>query len=148
MCFLIRPRKASGCSIIEWVILFLKKHSYWQLTYTTDLYTGYYNTIHLYCIYVRRDGTRQKKFTRARFKPNQFYTKKCINYDKSNLRENSVKGPKDPNSAKKMPKNNMKFQNVLEKCHQKTQNRNITHSLNKTAKFVATTLPKMGFFLH
>ena len=28
------------------------------------------------------------------------YPKKCVNYDKYNSRQNSVKGPKDPNSAK------------------------------------------------
>ena len=36
-----------------------------------------------------------------------------INYDKSNLQQNNIKWPKHPNSAKKMPKSNMKFPNVL-----------------------------------
>ena len=61
------------------------------------------------------------------------YKKKCVNYDKSNLEQKSVKGPKDPNSAKKMPKSNIKFQNMRKNCHQKTGNRNNTNFLNKTA---------------
>ena len=28
-----------------------------------------------------------------------FYLKKCVNYDKSNLQQSSIKGPKDPNIA-------------------------------------------------
>ena len=40
-----------------------------------------------------------------------FYLKKCVNYDKSNSRQYSVKGPKDPNSAKK-PESNIKSKNV------------------------------------
>ena len=40
-------------------------------------------------------------FTQAWFEPKIFYLKKCVNYDKYNSRQNSVKGPKDPNSAKK-----------------------------------------------
>ena len=51
-------------------------------------------------------------FTQRGFEPKIFYQKKCENYDKSNLRQNSVKGPKDPNNAKKMSKSNIKFQNV------------------------------------
>ena len=39
-------------------------------------------------------------FTQTWFEPEIFYPKKCMNYDKSNRRQNSVKGPKDPNSAK------------------------------------------------
>ena len=40
-------------------------------------------------------------FTQSWFEPNIFYPKKCVNFDKSNSQQNSVKGPKDPNSAKK-----------------------------------------------
>ena len=29
-----------------------------------------------------------------------FYLKKCVNYEKSYLRQNGIKGPKDPNNAK------------------------------------------------
>ena len=39
---------------------------------------------------------------------------KCVNYAKSNLQQNSAKGPKDQTTAKK-PKNNIKFQNVAGK---------------------------------
>ena len=42
--------------------------------------------------------------TQPRFEPKYFYSKKWVNYDKCNLRQNSVKGPKDPNSATKKPK--------------------------------------------
>ena len=53
--------------------------------------------------FLHQHGLTKKYFTR----------KKCVNYDKSNLQENSVKGQKDKNSAKKMPQSNIKFQNVL-----------------------------------
>ena len=42
----------------------------------------------------------QKKNTQIWFEPKIFYPKKCVKYDKSNLRQKSLKGPKDPNSAK------------------------------------------------
>ena len=48
-------------------------------------------------------------FTQARLKQKLFYPKKCVNYDKSDLQQNSVK---DPNSERKIPKSNIKFQNV------------------------------------
>ena len=54
---------------------------------------------------------RAKKqfFTQTWFEPKIFYPKKCVKYDKSNSHQNSVKGPKDPNSAKKCQKSNIKF---------------------------------------
>ena len=53
-------------------------------------------------------------FSQLWFQPKIFHPKKFINYDKSNLRQNSVKlkGPKYPNSANKMPKSNLQFQNL------------------------------------
>ena len=36
--------------------------------------------------------------------PKIFYKKKCLNYGKSNLQQNSIKGPTDLNSAKKCQK--------------------------------------------
>ena len=51
-------------------------------------------------------------FYTRKFEPKLFHPKKCVNQDKSNSRQNSVKGTKDPVSAKKMPKSNKKFQNV------------------------------------
>ena len=49
-------------------------------------------------------------FTQIWFKPKIFYLKKCVNYSKPNLQQNSVKRPKDPNSErKKMTKYNIKF---------------------------------------
>ena len=72
-------------------------------------------------------------FTQTLFVPKNFYPKKCINYDKSSLRQNSIKGLKDPNSEKeKMPKSNIKFQNGQKKMPQKAQNCAITHFPNKT----------------
>ena len=63
---------------------------------------------------------------------NNFTQKKCVNYDKSNSRQNSVKGPKDPVSAKKCQKVTKSFKMCI-KCHQKAQNRDITNFLDKTA---------------
>ena len=40
-------------------------------------------------------------FTQTRFEPKIFYPEKCVNYDKSNLWQNSVKGQKEPKSVKK-----------------------------------------------
>ena len=40
-------------------------------------------------------------FTQRGFEPKIFYLKKCVNYNKTNLQHNSIKGPKDPNNAKK-----------------------------------------------
>ena len=55
-------------------------------------------------------GARHGKrffFTQTWFESRIFYQKNCLNYNKSNLRQNKVKGPKDPTSAKKMPKSNI-----------------------------------------
>ena len=43
-------------------------------------------------------------FTETWFEPKIFYPKKCVNDNKSNSPEDSVKGPKDPNSAKNAKK--------------------------------------------
>ena len=50
------------------------------------------------------DMQKYNFFTQTQFKPNIFYPKKWVNYIKSNLRQNNVKGPKDQNSAKKCQK--------------------------------------------
>ena len=55
---------------------------------------------------------KRQLFTQTWFQPEIFNLKKCVNYEKSNLGQNSVKGPKDPNSSKKMAKSNIKFQNL------------------------------------
>ena len=47
------------------------------------------------------DMQKYNFFTQTWFEPKIFYQKKCVNYNKSNSRQNSVKGPKDPNNAKK-----------------------------------------------
>ena len=77
---------------------------------------------------ISRRGQRWKKTT---FLHKQGL-KKCINCRQSNFRQNSVKGQKDPKSAKKMPKSNIKFQNVLKTCHQKAKNCNLSYFLDKT----------------
>ena len=52
-------------------------------------------------------------FTQTWFQSKIFYPKKFVDYDKSDSQQNSVKGPKDPNSAtKKKPKSNIKYQNL------------------------------------
>ena len=51
-------------------------------------------------------------FTQARLEPKYFYPKKCLSYDKSTSQQNSVKGPKEPNSAKK----NVKTRHKVLKC--------------------------------
>ena len=51
-------------------------------------------------------------FTPTGFEPKIFYPKKCVNYDKSISQQNNVKGQKDPNSVKKIPKSTIRFQNV------------------------------------
>ena len=50
------------------------------------------------------DMQKDNSVTEAWFEPKIFYTKKCVNYDKSNSQQNSVTGPKNPNSAKKCQK--------------------------------------------
>ena len=38
-------------------------------------------------------------FTQTWFEPKLFYPKKCVNYGKSNSKQNNVKGQKEPNSV-------------------------------------------------
>ena len=66
-------------------------------------------TVLVIALYIKTDTLFQtcKKtifFTQTWFEPKIFYQKKCVNYDKSNLRQNSVKGQKDPNSVFKNAK--------------------------------------------
>ena len=72
-------------------------------------------------------------FTQTWFEPKIFYPKKLVNYGKSNSRQNSVKGKKEPNSVKK----NAKKYHIVPKCakksHQKEQNCAITYFPDKTA---------------
>ena len=60
-------------------------------------------------------------FTPTWFDQKIFYPKKCVNYEKSNLQQNSVKGQKDQKSAKKCKKNYIRFQNVLKKVTTKRE---------------------------
>ena len=57
----------------------------------------------------RADMQKDNFFTQTRFEQKIFYLKKCVNYDKSNLGQNSVKGLKDTNNTKKLPKSNNNF---------------------------------------
>ena len=72
-------------------------------------------------------------FTRARFEPQLFYPKKCVNYDKSILRQNSVKGPKEPNSAKKFQKITKSVQNVPKNATKKREC--VYYSLSQQSHF-------------
>ena len=64
------------------------------------------------------DMQKDNYFTQTWIQPKKNYPKKCVNYEKSKSQQNSVKGQKGPNSAKKMLKTNIKFQYVQKKCHQ------------------------------
>ena len=57
-------------------------------------------------------------FTQTGFEAKIFCPKKCINYDKSISQQNSVKGPKDHNSAK-----NAKKLHKVKKCVKGTKKR-------------------------
>ena len=50
-----------------------------------------------------RHAKRQLFYTNLAL-PKIFYLKKCVNYNKLKLRQNSLKGPKNPNSAKNAKK--------------------------------------------
>ena len=50
------------------------------------------------------DMQKDNFFTKTCFQPKILYPKKCVNYDKSTLRKNSVKGQTDPDSAKNSKK--------------------------------------------
>ena len=66
------------------------------------IWTNEYNVQHVNLeAQLQPDMQKDNFFTQIWFEPKIFYPKKCVNYDKSNLRQNSVTGPKDPNSAKK-----------------------------------------------
>ena len=43
-------------------------------------------------------------FIQKWFEPRIFYPKNCLNYNKSNVQQDSVKGQKDPNSTPKAKK--------------------------------------------
>ena len=43
-------------------------------------------------------------YTPTWFKQTIFYPKKCVNYDKSNSQQNSIKGQKETNSGKNAKK--------------------------------------------
>ena len=59
---------------------------------------------------------------------------KVRNLDKSNLRQNSVKGPKDTNNTNKMPKSNIKFQNVPKNANRKRKIATLLTFLTKQRK--------------
>ena len=67
-----------------------------------------------------RHVKRQFIFTQTWFEPKKIYSKKCVNYKKSNLQQKSVQGPEVPNSAKNAKKINRKFPNVPKKMPTKS----------------------------
>ena len=66
-------------------------------------------------------------FTRAKFEPKYYNPKKCVNYDKSTLQQNSVKGPKEPYS-------NINFKNVQKNATKKIECLTLLTFLTKKAK--------------
>ena len=80
-------------------------------------------------------------FTRARFEPKYFYPKKCVNYDKSTLQQNSVKGPKEPNS-------NINFKNVLKNATKKSKCVTLLTFLTKQHKTVQRIYPRFSIHKH
>ena len=84
---------------------------------------------------VSSDQTCKKTifFTQTWFEPKIFDPKKCVNYDKSNSkRKNSLKGPKDPNGAQKIPKSNK----CGRKCYKKRKIATILTSLKSEEKII------------
>ena len=85
-------------------------------------------------------------FTQTWFEPKIHYPKNCVNYNKSNLQQISVKGPKDPNSAKKMPKSNIKFQNVPKNATKKREMVPLPTFPRYSVKFCKDITPDRIFF--
>ena len=53
-------------------------------------------------VMVVADMKKGNFFTQRGFEPKKFFfLKKCVNYNKLNLQQNRIKGPKDPINAKK-----------------------------------------------
>ena len=84
----------------EWSLYLLSSYF---IFYLTSMFCVFYLPSLSYSLSMQR-CKNITFFTRARFEPKLFYLKKCVNYDKSNSRQNTVKGPKDKNSAKKCQK--------------------------------------------
>ena len=70
--------------------------------------------------------------TQTWFESKIFDPKNCINYDKPNLQQNNIKGPKDPNRGKNAKKVTYSFKMCQKKMPEKAQNHDITHFLDKT----------------
>ena len=96
--------------------------------------THYYNT----------EMQKDNFFTRARFEPKLFCKKKCVNYDKSTLGQNSVKGPKETNSANS---NNIRFQNVLKMPSKRANVWHYSSSRQNSVKF-CKDFTRDRIFLH
>ena len=94
-----------------------------------------WKTIKRQRVFSTPDMQKDKFFTQTWFDPKIFYPKKCVNYDKSSLRQNSIKGPKSQIVQKKMPKSNIKFQ-IVKKCYQKSAKlRHYSLSQQNSVKF-------------
>ena len=79
--------------------------------------------------------------------PKIFHPKKCVNYNKSNLQQNSVKGPKDPNGAFLFSKSNIKFQNLSKNSTKNSKSLHFLLSQQNSTHF-AEILPDIVFFCH
>ena len=79
-----------------------------------------------------------------------FYPKKCVNYDKSNLQQNSVKGQKDPNSEEKKCQRITKLPNFAKKCNQKAWQYSLSwqNSVNFFKDFFTQTLFTRLYVFH
>ena len=93
-----------------------------------------------YFLLLSRDE-KDNFFTEARFDPKKNTRKSKYFTTKLICNQNSVKGPKDTKSEKKLPKSNIKSQNV-QKTLRKAQNCYITH---KTPYNFAKILPEISF---
>ena len=89
-------------------------------------------------LYITADMHSKKTFffKQTWFQPKIFYLKKCKNYDKLNLRQNSVKGPKDPNGAEKS--------RIRETKHLWTDANSITAAKKLLSIFFYPSLPPLA----
>ena len=112
-------------------------------------YTVRQCTIHCFTgtkTFTQADMLKDNFFTQTWFEPKIFYPRKCINYDKSNLQQDSVKGQKDPNSDKKNSKSNIKFQNVPENATKKRKISTLLIFSTKQRKIFQRFYLKLDFF--
>ena len=69
-----------------------------------EVTAGWQNILRSIISVCQADMEKDTIFTPTSFVPKLFYPKKCVNQTKVNSQQNSVKGPTDPESAKKCQK--------------------------------------------